>query len=70
MNSDGTFEALRRIETLVRMALQYETYPEGLKYCGDAETEEFKKDHPGAWLVLGGEFEIKCLCPEKYGINL
>lgn len=33
----------------------------------DEEKDAFKHDHPGALCVIG-DFEIKCLNPEKYNL--
>jgi len=32
-----------------------------------SERVAFERKHPGAHFVIG-DFEIRCLCPEKYGL--
>ena len=44
-----------------------QTIRDTMKPMTEAEKLKFQKDHPGAHFVIG-DFEIKCLNPEKYGL--
>lgn len=50
------------------MAMELMRDPRTAHLLSDAEVQQFKQEHPGAHLVVG-DFEIKCLCPEKYHLN-
>ncbi len=52
--------AMEHLHNQIYAALNMEFYPMSFE-----EQLKFAKDHPGAHFVIG-DFEIKCLKPEKY----
>lgn len=66
MKSD---EMLRMVRDLCQQMNAAANYDQTLlRDTSEAERQSFKLAHPGAHMVVG-DFEIKCLHPEKYGIE-
>lgn len=52
---------------MVQIGVAKHWHPSALLQMSPREVVEFQKRHPGAHFVIG-DFEIKCLKPEKYGL--